>query len=355
MKKERDLCVDFIRGIAILLVILGHTVSNNNIVGYENSIIYKVIFSLQMPLFMMISGYVVKYSQPITSIKAFAKYFAKRTMSYLLPWFVWSVFIKGFLFEGWKLNDCFDMFCRLLHNMDSGYWFLFSLWTICVAWGISSLIANRITKNKVGYTFAEIAVSCILAVALMLIAVKFGLAFLNIKLTLYYMPFYYMGYYFSKVYPVLVEKKIYPLAESIAVFLCMSLYVILLVCFNTAVAGDSITEIFLRIVCSVTGCTTTVFVAAGFYNQIITNKITDKIKQLIVSAGKKSLGLYLVHYYFLNTINLEIATLFYSVTGFVTSFINFALTILFSVVAVYIITSNKISSFLLLGATKTGK
>ena len=71
--KQRNAHVDYIRGIAILLVMLGHTVSNNGMNDFADSGMYKVIFALQMPLFMLVSGYVTKYSRPIDSGKALAK------------------------------------------------------------------------------------------------------------------------------------------------------------------------------------------------------------------------------------------------------------------------------------------
>ena len=71
MAKVRDTRIDFIRGEAILMVILGHTISNNGIVGFESSGLYRIIFALQMPLFILISGFVTVYSKPINSVKSF--------------------------------------------------------------------------------------------------------------------------------------------------------------------------------------------------------------------------------------------------------------------------------------------
>ena len=68
--KQRNATVDYIRGIAILLVIIGHTVSNNGIADYSGSGLYRVVFALQMPLFMLVSGYVTVYSKPIESAGA---------------------------------------------------------------------------------------------------------------------------------------------------------------------------------------------------------------------------------------------------------------------------------------------
>ncbi|MCD7771860.1 MAG: acyltransferase family protein [Oscillospiraceae bacterium] len=58
----RNKNVDILRGIAMLMVILGHTMT-----GYtENSqdtLLFNIIWTLQMPLFILISGYVTKYSR----------------------------------------------------------------------------------------------------------------------------------------------------------------------------------------------------------------------------------------------------------------------------------------------------
>lgn len=58
MKKKRDLSADYLRAIAMLLVVMGHTIANSNLTDYENSLLFKIIWALQMPLFMVVSGYV---------------------------------------------------------------------------------------------------------------------------------------------------------------------------------------------------------------------------------------------------------------------------------------------------------
>lgn len=47
--------IDQLKGIAILLVVLGHVIGYNNC---ENSFLWRFIYSFHMPLFMFISGYV---------------------------------------------------------------------------------------------------------------------------------------------------------------------------------------------------------------------------------------------------------------------------------------------------------
>ncbi len=58
MLKERDLRIDNMKGLIILLVILGHTISHTNLEGL-NYILYAFIYAFHMPLMMIMSGYVV--------------------------------------------------------------------------------------------------------------------------------------------------------------------------------------------------------------------------------------------------------------------------------------------------------
>ena len=94
---ERNHFVDIMRGIAMLLVVLGHTMQDCT-TGAHQSFLYNVIWSLQMPLFILISGYVTRYSHPLSSGTDLWKFVKRRTIAYLLPWFVWSLFVRGIIF-----------------------------------------------------------------------------------------------------------------------------------------------------------------------------------------------------------------------------------------------------------------
>lgn len=60
----RNSSVDIIRGFAMLLVVFGHTVSGT-VKEYSDSLLFQVIWTLQMPLFIVISGYVTRYSRQL--------------------------------------------------------------------------------------------------------------------------------------------------------------------------------------------------------------------------------------------------------------------------------------------------
>ena len=63
MASVRNEKLDIIRGIAAFLVISGHTMQVYD--GYTDNPLYNFITSIQMPLFMMVSGYAIGYSAVI--------------------------------------------------------------------------------------------------------------------------------------------------------------------------------------------------------------------------------------------------------------------------------------------------
>jgi len=207
MESKRNEKVDIIRGLAILMVILGHTITSKFISDYENNYLYKIIFSLQIPLFMIISGYVTIFTKPLNTVKSFGLYVVKRAVSYLLPWFVWTIILRGVLLDSWTITNIPSKFNYLLWHMDTGYWFLFSLWTICMIWGISSFIANKFAQKDLPNIIITSFIAIVLGLGLLAVGITLGLSFLSIKFTLYYLPFFFIGYLFSKFYPIIEKKK----------------------------------------------------------------------------------------------------------------------------------------------------
>ena len=56
INKKRDGCMDCIKGIAVSLVVIGH-ILQFSYPGYDSLFIFNIIWTLQIPLFMFVSGY----------------------------------------------------------------------------------------------------------------------------------------------------------------------------------------------------------------------------------------------------------------------------------------------------------
>ncbi len=148
---NRNRTLDDIKGIAILMVVLGHTIACS-FQNSEYSKLMNVIWTLQMPLFFIVSGYTTKYLKAIDSSKSLLALLKKRSFAYLIPWFVWTYGIKGVICS----EKQFFNIKYLAWNMDSGYWFLTSLWMIVVAFLLASYFAQKLSKNPDIQTLIEI-------------------------------------------------------------------------------------------------------------------------------------------------------------------------------------------------------
>lgn len=264
-KSNRNPTIDIIRGIAMLMVVLGHTMTGCT-VNAENSFLFNVIWTLQMPLFMLISGYVTKYSRTITSGKAYGKFIYKKTLAYLLPWTVWTFVVRGLIFK----QTLYLNVKYILFHMDSGYWFLFTLWTIVMIYGFAQFLSELLCANKSKFTkLLVLTIVYVLGMTILAsVGLVTGLSFLCIKLTLYYMPFYFAGFLFGQLDTKLFEYKHGNTIKEIAVAVCFIGWIALMVRFNFYSIGDGIGGIILRALASMMGC----IAVCGFISKLFENK-----------------------------------------------------------------------------------
>lgn len=261
MKQIRNQFIDIMRGIAMLLVVLGHTMTGC-ITGAEESFLYNIVWSLQMPMFILISGYVTRYSREITDIAGLWKYMKRRTIAYLLPWIVWSFIVLGVIFG----ESTFLDIKWLLWHMDSGYWFLATIWTISMIFGVSIFVAKKLAQNseikQQVFTLFLYVVGMAFLVGVGLIT---GLSFFAIKLTLYYMPFYFAGYLYGQYRDKIFEKKWGKTTVDVVVAICLAVWLFIMTRYHLYALPDSGMAIFLRAGSSVTGCVAVCGLCKGLF------------------------------------------------------------------------------------------
>ena len=74
--KNRNIYIDVLKGLAVLAVLLGHAIQRGLVINYTEDIIFKIIYTFHMPLFMFLSGYVLKKFFNNINIILFLKNFA---------------------------------------------------------------------------------------------------------------------------------------------------------------------------------------------------------------------------------------------------------------------------------------
>ena len=339
--QQRNNTVDAIRGIAMLMVVLQHTISGTT-VGYENTFLFRAVWSLQMPLFFVISGYVTRYSKPVITFFGLAKTLRKRSLSYLLPWVVWTIAIRGILFGQKSFLDFQD----LLWHMDKGYWFLVSLWTIVVIYAIADYLSNLCKRHSRMWSIILHLLFCGCGMTILGgIGYYCGIDFLSIKLTLYYIPLYLCGYIFGQLQDSInVRAKSFKVLPTIYGF-AFGLWIFIILRINFYNAELSLEILILRYMASAFGCVALIGFVSNFYNAL---------GGVFTAAGKYSLEIYLLHYLLLKPLSrIQLAELT-SLRGFLTMTVEYALTIGMIVIILRIIIRNPILNKVLFYKTTSG-
>lgn len=113
--KSRNGFIDYLRGVGIILVVLGHAIQFGSGAAYSESgaffenPVFRVIYSFHMPFFLLISGYLAAFS---VSGKSFRKLFRHKCGTLLLPIFVWGTI--QFIIENCLLNP--DIILSKIHS-----------------------------------------------------------------------------------------------------------------------------------------------------------------------------------------------------------------------------------------------
>lgn len=347
---QRNNLVDIIRGFAMLLVVLGHTMSGSTS-GFQDSFLFQVIWTLQMPLFIIISGYVTRYSKPIINGNSLWKFVKKRTLSYLLPWIVWTFLVKGVVLGQ---AGCFDL-KYLLWHMDSGYWFLITIWTICTVFGIADLLSNKIAgQTKVRNIICHLAICGVGMVLLGVTGLVLGLSFFCIKLTLFYLPIYLLGYLYGQLQDYLMEKRYSEKFINGTIVMSLAFWLVLITRFDFFSGADSGLMILFRFVSSILGCVCVIGLFLGIYddgevcvlqgepNTQLSAIRETKTASFLKWTGVHSLEIYLVHSFSLCLLRMEEVPLMYSIESWCLIVADFVIAVGLSVFYIRLIDANKL-------------
>lgn len=154
MKKERNKRIDILKGIAAILVVMGHVIQYASVgdVTFENNVIYNVIYSFHMPLFMLLSGYIAYYSINEKNTINFKDYFLKRLIQLLLPFVIWGIVTAIFvnandIYRHHSLTGVLSYMDKLFIHPENGLWFLYVLFLLNI---IHLVVVRILEKNKMG-------------------------------------------------------------------------------------------------------------------------------------------------------------------------------------------------------------
>ena len=124
--KKHNTFIDYLKGIAILLVLVGHSIQYGSGVSfldngdYWNNIVMKIIYSFHMPFFIAISGYLFYYSVQSHGIL----YGIKSRLVRLIPvCFTWAIILSFIDF----IKGEFTGINHLIYYFLTDFWFLWAI------------------------------------------------------------------------------------------------------------------------------------------------------------------------------------------------------------------------------------
>ena len=268
--------IDFLKGFAIFLMVMGHFLSwtfENGLPASNMSvrIVRDIIYAFHMPLFMFMSGYVIDLKSRnftsnaaifglekkriqtilIPSITAFVMGFLLRNGLLELPWFLTALFINTSLF-------CFiQWICLACHA---------SRWVLNVSLAGGYLILFVINKTTEG---------------------SFANEFFALTQTQIMYPYFVLGYLFNH-YDAYQYFRRYPIYTIALIGFCLLFYIYY---FHNRNDSNS-TRAILRYLLALSGITVCYELSRSINNN-------SSLYKWFIMLGVASLQIYLLSYYFI--------------------------------------------------------
>lgn len=337
--KERNLSIDAIKGIAITLVMLGHVFVHNHM---EDPYLYDAIRAVQMPLFMIISGYLCGQGRKISDLKTYGKVLGKRAISYLVPFFVWLTAMH--------LRNLAEAYRIIFVQLDYGLWFLAVLFILTFFVYTAQLAAGKMRgKNAL---LSELVFWAVYGMFCVMLTgqIAIGNRFLSPGLTILYVPFYMLGYItgnYGKYFicrgtkePGKLDCKNSLIVKSAV--LIMSVVFIYLAAAKNLNSMETRPEMLLQMVASLLGSIAIIYGVLCWKD--------GKIKNMFAKLGGYTLEIYVIHYHFANMLNFNDKQYdFYTIEGFLFVAASFAAMSAVTFVCVWLMKKVKLLDFLFFG------
>jgi len=133
---KREDWIDLAKGVAILLVVLGHVINSYIVSGEFNEYIsytkyvYFTIYSFHMPLYFALSGYLYSKSKAISNVSEYKKVALKKIIALGIPYIIFSLMqgtIQILLSRFTHNHIGFSSLAHILTQPILQFWFIYTL------------------------------------------------------------------------------------------------------------------------------------------------------------------------------------------------------------------------------------
>lgn len=318
---NRDEFLDIAKGLAIILVVLGH-VLQGSAANFDDLLGFKIIYSFHMPLFIFLSGAVAAIAfDPMLINAGVARTFKdaysrikKALIRLMIPFLTWCL-LNQLIYH--QADSVIDALVLAFRRPDTALWFLLAIFYCIVLTSLFQIffaILLRVVKSlRIFSERSEKIISSEMIQITLMIFIWWmikdhtphggGLALLKPYFIYYALG---MGFYrytrgnYSSWYSVLAG----------AIFILLSPFWLRTAEFQYA-GAIAIPKIALYMYASLVAISGT-FVVLGIAKLISSSKLRP-VKHFLILSGQLSLGIYALHYFFLAYSPKFIAPLFASI------------------------------------------
>ena len=200
--KNRIEALDRLKGMAIILVVVGHLIQiYYQPYNFDKNIVFSLIYTFHMALFFYLAGVVHK-------LKQFSEELITVSKRLLLP------FILFYLIVNCKFDIGF--FCESIGNYfldpQLGFWFLIVLSVIRVSVNTFILINDK-------HRFLSYIATLIFFIAAFMLKKKFSMHYV-----IFYTPFFVLGYILKEETKKIIETPDFNKLTFIAIFIYLIIY-----------------------------------------------------------------------------------------------------------------------------------
>lgn len=334
--------IDALRGLAIIIVVFGH-VETYCFFNFQGITALENFFqAIQMPLFFFISGFVAYKALPVTTLNKLSELLKRKALQLLVP-----AFVVGLIYTYTKSGTDFTIF--ISDAAKRGYWFTISLFEMMFVYYVISYIGNR--KGKDGLW-------CLLAVSLICFMLKLPFKshpllnqignYTSLHFTFSYFQFLALGMLarkYSDKFEGSYDSQPVRTTAVLAFFVFFGLQLYLYKAGNLSGLVGKVIETVLEVAIAYPTVYLLFFLFNRYYNASFLNGTLEFV-------GKRTLDIYLLHYFFLSKLPMigDFLKMYPNVV--VECIVGFTLTI--AVVTAALVVSRIINSSSFLGKVVLG-
>jgi hypothetical protein len=302
----------------------------------EGGILTNLIWAVQMPGFMWVSGYFG--ARAINDFSNLQKSIHKSNVRYLLPFLSWWVFISVLLLGRYNHNPI-KALIALAQRVDRGLWFL---WVVYILSIVFALCNWAVSKGKSITTKAAfVSAMGILSGGIMLLISRFAeINLFGIKIILYYSVFYGFGWlvHITEEY---WKQFFTDSLKYLLLFVCFVVFVAICYNYDLYRSEGGIISIVLHLIAGFTGNAVLLGVVEYFHVALLKCRV-DWI-------GTYTLEIYAAHMY-VNKLFMESNTNpFFTLSGFGNFTVSLICTVLFTTIIIAVIKSIPAANYILFG------